>query len=334
MRIQGNGVGYLYVAGMVLGAVISDTLAQNIMEGYFQPLFIMLLSAIVQFLWLPFYRNIEWPSEGINKHIFVLAILWFLANYLNLYSLHYTSLSSNEVLTTMMAPWALFLSVLLMPKERHCIIFKSLAILLCLFGTLVIARSDNEQEQSRGMGDICILLSALSYGTFDVYLRYNFPENIDLRGIMVIMGAIVSIVMIPGIFISDLIGFETFHAPNLEQFAGLSLVVLTGSFLAEYCMVKAVMILSPFVASIGITLNVPISIMIDLVVNSLTLKWSFGIGATLCLGGFALVSSLEVPSVQAKLDDSNILRCKRNLNSYQAFELSDVNPHLINNSVI
>lgn len=332
--IQGNGVGYLYVAGMVLGAVISDTLAQNIMESYFQPLFVMLLSALVQFLWLPFYRTIEWPTEGINKHIYVLTVLWFITNYLNLYSLHYTSLSSNEVLTTMMAPWALFLSILLMPKERHCILFKSLAILLCLFGTLIIARSDNDQEQSRGMGDMCVLLSALSYGTFDVYLRYNFPENTDLRGIMVIMGAIVSVVMVPVIYISDLIGFEIFHAPNIEQFAGLSFVVMTGSFLAEYCMVKAVMILSPFVASIGITLNVPISIMIDLVVNSISLQWNFGIGAILCLGGFALVSSLEVPAVQSKLDDSKILCCKRKLESYEDFEMSDVNPHLINSSVI
>ena len=332
--IRVNGVGYLYVAGMVLGQVISDTIVQDIMESYFKPLFVMLLSALVQFIWLPFYRNIDWPTGGLNTHICILTILWFLATYLNLYSLHYTSLSSNEVLTTMMAPWALFLSILFMPKERHCIFFKSIAILLCLLGTLVIARSDDDSDESRGMGDIFILLSALSYGTFDVYLGYNFPQNTDLRGIMVIMGAIVSVIMVPVIYLSDLFGLETLHAPDLEQFTGLSFVVLTGSFLGEYCMVKAVMMLSPFVASIGITLNVPISILIDLVVNSISLKWSFGIGATLCLSGFALVSSLELPAVQAKLDDSNILRCRRRLDSYQSFELSDIDPQLIDNFVI
>lgn len=331
---QWNGVGYLYIAGMVIGAVFSDTLAQNIMGNYFQPLITMLLSAMVQFIWLPFYRTIVWPGPEMNKHLYVLTALWFFANYLNLYSLHFTALSSNEVLTTMMAPWALILSILLMPKERHCILFKSLAILLCLSGTFIIARADEDQEEGRVMGDLCIVLSALMYGTFDVYLRYNFAEDVDLRGIMIIMGSWTSLALLPVIYLCDLIGLETFNAPNLEQFVGLMFVVLSGSFMAEYCMAKAVMILSPFVASVGITLNVPLSIGIDALLNSVTFKWSFSIGAILCMSGFGLVSSLEIPSIQAKLDDSNILRCKRRLESYEAFEMNEVNPSLINKAVI
>ena len=66
-----------------------------------------------------------------------------------------------------------------------------------------------------------------------------------------------------------------------------------GYFLADYSIVKANILSSPVALTIGITLNIPISMVIDSFVYSLPPGWMKIVGSLVCVCGFVLVSVVE-----------------------------------------
>ena len=302
-------LGLLSIGGMVVGWVVSDTITQIAMTGFFHPLYIVQMAAFVQLLWLPFLKQIKWVEYNILIHAIPLAILWSSATYFNLSSLHKTTLSSNEVLTTLMAPWALVLSVIFCRNDRHCLIIKVIAIVFSFAGTFVITRTDEDSGSSRLLGDLYIIISAICLGTYDVYFRYYIPQETDVRAILIPMGLIVLIVTFPLQYIMDITDAEGLARPSGQDLGVLLAAVISGNFVADFCIAKACLLLTPFVVTIGVSLNVPISMGIDAIINSLDFEWQFIIGALFSILGFILAALTELETLKDKLDDGNLLKC-------------------------
>jgi drug/metabolite transporter (DMT)-like permease len=318
-------LGLLSIGGMVLGWVVSDTITQIAMTAFFQPLYIVQMAAFAQLLWLPFFKQIKWVGFNLLKHTLPLAALWSAATYFNLSSLHNTTLSSNEVLTTLMAPWALVLSVILFRAERHCLTVKVLAILFSFAGTFIITSTDEDSGQSRFLGDLYIIISAVCLGSYDVYFRYYIPQDTDVRAILIPMGLVVLIASFPLQYLLDITSAEPLARPSGKDLGVLFAAVISGNFVADFCIAKACLLLTPFVVTIGVSLNVPISMGIDAIIHSLNFEWQFMIGASCSLLGFVLAAMTELESMKQKLDDKNLIRCLKPKKDLKLLDFESIN---------
>ena len=304
-------VGLIYIGGMVLGAVLSDTISQIAMTDFYQPLYVVQMAAIAQLLWLVFFKKIQWVEFNLLKHTLPLGALWSAATYLNLSSLHYTTLSSNEVLSTLMAPWALLLSVILLKAERHCLIIKVLAIIFSFAGTFIITSTDDESAKSKLLGDIYMIISAVCMGTYEVYFKYYIPKDTDVRAMLIPMGSVVLIATYPLQYLLDITGAEPLARPSGKVLGVLFGAVICGNFVTDFCIANACLLLTPFLVTIGVSLIVPISIAIDAMFHSIDFEWQFIIGAILTLSGFIIAALTELESMKKKLDDKNFIRLFR-----------------------
>jgi drug/metabolite transporter (DMT)-like permease len=302
-------LGMLCIGGMVFGMCLSDTVTQIAMTDFYQPLYLVQMAALSQLLWLFFFKKIKWVDFKLLKHTFPLAALWSGATYMNVSSLHYTTLSSNEVLSTLMAPWALLLSVILLRAERYCLVIKVLALIFSFIGAFIITSTDDESAKSKLLGDLLMVSSAICMGSYEVYFRYFIPKDTDVRAILIPIGSVVLIATYPLQYILDISGAEQLARPAGKDLGVLFGAVICGNFLTDFCIANGCLLLSPFLVTIGVSLVVPISIVIDVILHSIEFEWQFIVGTIFTLTGFFLASMTTLESVKNKLDDKQFIRC-------------------------
>ena len=300
-------IGSAYVLGLNVGWVSSDAINQVVMVSDFVPLFITLIAAWATTLW--FVTLGSWWERGVKelvRHAPVMAGLWFTSTFLNLMSLHYTSLSSNEALTTVMAPCSLLLSIAVLPTQRKCVILKVATVGMSVGGVLLIIFSDTSESGGDGpLGDVLAVISACAYACYDVYLKVKFNSDTDLRPYLAVMGTTVVIVGLPVLLLVSSV------EPMVNFSPGNAALVITaavlGNLVGDFCMAKAVVYLSPFTATVGAAINVPISFAIDHFLHDRSFAGQFVGGAVLCVAAFILTAVVELEIVQEKCSDERIL---------------------------
>lgn len=288
-------LGVLYVLGLNLGWVVSDALNQVVLSTAFLPLFLLLLSAWSETLWLA--TTCCWTQRGLDGLLtrsFPMAVLWAGSSLLNLMSLHYTALSSNEAITTLMAPTSLLLSLIFIPQQRHSAFLKVCTVLLSISGVFLIILAD--LQTGEGLGDGFAVVSACSYAAYDVYLKKYMEEGADLRPYLGVMGVIVLIFGFPTLLLVS--NLEPLGSIRLFDALLMLLAALFGYFLADFCMAKAVLHLNPLSATLGSSLNVPISVCIDYFAHKRSFSAQFAGGTALCLLAFGLAAALELEIVR------------------------------------
>lgn len=151
---------------------------------------------------------------------------------------------------------------------------------------------------SEELGDLLGLLSAVGYGAYAVQTRVLCPHNESLYSMQILLGYIGFICMIamsPIALWQLLIGTESSAGPiDLPLVIFLSLVVkgLFDNVLSDYLWLRAVILTSATVATVGLGLTIPLAFASDIVfwhkTNVLTLESV--LGALFVLVGFVLVN--------------------------------------------
>ena len=70
----------------------------------------------------------------------------------------------------------------------------------------------------------------------------------------------------PGFIILDLMHWEAFRLPDSRTCAYLLLNGIVGTVLSDYLMARAVLLVSPVVVTIGLSLTIPISMVSDMII--------------------------------------------------------------------
>lgn len=293
-------LGVLYVLGLNLGWVASDAINQVVMTSAFVPLFLVMLAAWSETLW--FVAICAWEESKVwrlLRHALPMAVLWFTSSLFNLLSLHYTALSSDEAITTLMAPVSLTLSLLFIPQQRSHVVIKLLTVLLSVGGVLLIIFSDSQEGSDGPLGDGFAVISACAYAAYDVYVKKYMETETDLRPYLGTMGATVLITGFPVLLlVSDL---EPLGRVRWAEALLMLLAALVGYWVADFCMAKAVLHLSPLAATLGATINVPVSVCIDHFVHNRSFTAQFAGGALLCVLAFCFTAALELKPIQRLL---------------------------------
>ena len=235
------------------------------------------------------------------------CLLWFLANYFYNYGLLYASVTSSVVLSNTSPAWVYILSIsCLVPTavRQKFDWLCAVMVLVSMSGFALIALEDKKEEKDDDstsdkpiLGDVLSLVSAFSYAIYATYLQIKVPESeestFSFSYFLGFVGLCNDVLLIPLFIIFNYTGFETFEWPPQETLGLLAVNAFVGTFISDYCWSRSVVLLGPFVTTLGITITFPLSLLWDAMTNEASFTWLYGLGSILIFAAFGVIMTKE-----------------------------------------
>ncbi|KAJ0411610.1 hypothetical protein ATCC90586_004079 [Pythium insidiosum] len=236
---------------------------------------------------------------GIRSIIKISAIispLWFIANFTYNQSLNMTSVTSSTIVSSTSTVFTFLLSVCAL--REPFVWMKLVGVVLCMLGNITTifkdsgAASDASSAQDHVVGDLVALFAAFMYGVYTTAIRRLIPdeESVSIALFFGFLGVINFVVLFPFVV--------TFHYAGIESLSGLTseivlLLVLKGLFdnvLSDYLWARAVLLTSPTVATVGLSLTVPFAILSDYMFHQMVPGVVTLLASLLVVSGFVLIN--------------------------------------------
>jgi len=145
---------------------------------------------------------------------------------------------------------------------------------------------------SEVLGDLFALVSALCYAGYTVLLRYLVPD--EDRLVMPLFFGLVGlfniVLMWPFGLILALTGVEPFAFPQGMVILWLFVNGLIGTVLSDYLWLWSVLLTSPLIATLGLSLTIPLAMLSDWVFNHASFAALYIVGSLLVILGFLVVN--------------------------------------------
>mmetsp|Transcript_40655 Transcript_40655/g.107491 ORF Transcript_40655/g.107491 Transcript_40655/m.107491 type:complete len:393 (-) Transcript_40655:239-1417(-) len=301
---HGRVLGFAMLFSTVLLWVGSSALVQTVFNGdlhYGKPLFVTLFNSATSAIWLlPRLATASLTVGSLASVVKLSAtvgLLWLCSAAIFNISLEYTSVATNTVLSSTTSVFTFLLSLLICKDTFR---WSSLgAAVLSLLGCSVVACQvpQNIQEDAvtnSVLGDVLALTSAGMFALSSVLLRRFAPEDLDLGSYMGVTG-LIALGLAPGLlYAAHVRGLEQFSLPERATLAALIVNALFGCTLANYLYNSALLLLSPLVANICLSLSIPVSALMDealLGQHRFSATWALGAAVT-TLG--AVIAALDL----------------------------------------
>ncbi|KAI8343518.1 hypothetical protein BC941DRAFT_411611 [Chlamydoabsidia padenii] len=238
---------------------------------------------------------------------FAFCILWFFANYTTNASLAYTSVGSSTILASMSGLFTLGFGAMF--NVEKITVVKLLSVCTSFVGVILVSYSDQNTYPSNDptdatltpsptissalIGDILALLGALFYGGYTTLLKVRIGDEsrINMPLFFGFVGAFNVLLLWPVFPLLDWLGIETFQLPYSPT---LWIIVLLnafiGTFLSDYLWLLAMLMTSPLVVTLGISLTIPLALFGDIVFKNFVPQIQYTMGALLVVVGFVSVN--------------------------------------------
>ncbi|SAM07128.1 hypothetical protein [Absidia glauca] len=237
---------------------------------------------------------------------FAFCILWFFANYTTNASLAYTSVGSSTILASMSGLFTLGFGAMF--NVEKITVVKLISVCTSFVGVILVSYSDQNPLPSNDptgattttppvssalIGDILALLGALFYGCYTTMLKVRIGDEsrIDMPLFFGFVGAFNVLLLWPVFPLLDWLGIETFQLPFTPT---LWIIVLLnafiGTFLSDYLWLLSMLMTSPLVVTLGISLTIPLALFGDIVFKNFVPQVQYAMGALLVVIGFVSVN--------------------------------------------
>ncbi|XP_037950307.1 solute carrier family 35 member F5 [Teleopsis dalmanni] len=228
------------------------------------------------------------------KTALLFCVLWFFANYLFQISLEWgetamvTLLSSSSSLFTLVLA-AFFPSA----TGDKFTITKFIAVAMNIGGVVTVTISDIE-DANFSRSALLALFSAFFYAAYLVFVKRksDTEEKIDIPLFFGFVGLWNMLLMWPIFFILNFLKIEKFELPNQNQFAVLFLNGLVGTVISEALWLWGCFLTSSLIGTIAMSLQIPLSIVFDLLLKRKPYSPMFYIGSVPIFIALILVSLL------------------------------------------
>lgn len=269
------------------------------------------------------------------------CMLWFLANYLVAACLEYTSVASSTILTSTSSIWTLLFGALVRVEQfswkKFTGVMASLAGII-LISTVDLSRKDNDDNRGNfphkskseiALGDAMAFGSAVMYGIYAVVMkkRIGNEDRVNMPLFFGLVGLFNMVLLWPGFFILHFTGIEKFELPPTKKVAAIVLVSLflslpitpdptmnsnshsaqqsnsTASFISDYCWAYAMLLTTPLVTTVGLSLTIPLSLIGQMILSHQYSSALYWVGALIVLLSFLFInheSKEEVEPPQAR----------------------------------
>lgn len=243
-------------------------------------------------------------AEQTRSIALFLAPIFLLSNYTFNIGLANTSVASSSTISTLSTLFGLLLGTLT-GVERFSFT-KLAAALLTVGGVAIVSWSDNTQRGAATLlGDGVSVLSAFVFGLYATQLKNRVPSEHCASMAMMLgyMGAYVAVLGWPLLFFLHWTNVETFAVPSGRIVALLALNALVGTVLSEYLWARSVALTTPVIATLALSLTLPLSLVSDVFFLGKHFSWTYYTGVALVLAGFVSANVEEAQSSSAAVPE-------------------------------
>lgn len=234
------------------------------------------------------------------------CFLWFFANYFSVACLEYTTVGSATILTSTSSIWTLLCGTIV--GVEHFSVRKLVGVLASLVGvglisSIDVAGGDNEDRGSFphktaheiAIGDILALISAVIYGIYCVVLKKRIGDEsrVNMPLFFGLVGLLNLLFMWPGFFILHWADIERFQMPPTAWITGIIAVNSTSSLVSDYCWAFAMLLTSPLIVTVGLSLTIPLSLIGQMLLSATYTGWMYWLGAAVVVGSFIFINHQE-----------------------------------------
>ncbi|KAK9682905.1 hypothetical protein RND81_10G105700 [Saponaria officinalis] len=247
-------------------------------------------------------RGSELDLWKTAKYSPYLMPIWFFTEYLSSSALANTSVASTTVLTSTSGLFALFFGALLGQDSINSV--KLVAVFVSMAGVTLTtvgktwapdtSFSVSEDGNHNIIGDVYGLMSAMLYGLFTVLLKKSSGSDgneVDVQKFFGYIGLFALLGFWWLVWPLQLIGIEPeFKFPKPSTAKTVLLNGFVGNFISDYIWAVSVVWTSPLVATLGMTLTIPLAMVADMVIHGRHYSLIYSIGCILVLAGFVLAN--------------------------------------------
>ncbi|RLN88825.1 hypothetical protein BBJ28_00002885 [Nothophytophthora sp. Chile5] len=224
----------------------------------------------------------------------IISPLWFVANFTYNESLNLTSVSSSTIVSSTSTVFTFLLSVCAL-KEPF-VWLKLGGVILCMAGNISTIFNDkvsgDDGATDHVFGDLVALFAAFMYGVYTTAIRRLIPdeESVSISLFFGFIGIINMVCLLPFVLFFHYSGVESLSGLTLEILLLIGVKGLFDNVLSDYLWARAVLLTSPTVATVGLSLTVPLAIVADFWFHGMLPSNVTLLASALVISGFVLIN--------------------------------------------
>ena len=223
---------------------------------------------------------------------------------------------------TRLGIWTLLFGALI--SVENFTVKKLAGVLASLAGIVLISTVDlsADNDRNRGsfphkshaqiaVGDILALASAIFYGLYTVLMKKRIGDEtrVNMPLFFGFVGLLNLLLLWPGFFILHYSGVEEFEVPPTRRIWAIILVCViwyvkirintpdaqqinsATSLVSDFCWAYAMLLTSPLIVTVGLSLSIPLSLIGQMIINSQQSSFAYWIGAGVVFLSFVFINN-------------------------------------------
>lgn len=179
--------------------------------------------------------------------------------------------------------------------------------------TPTVAPDEGDGLARSVLGDFLAIASAFGYAAYALWLRVRVPADMEKDYPMSLMFGFVGLVVLiagwPIVFITHFAGAEVVSMPSAHVMLLIITNSLVGTNLSDIMWANAVVLTSPLVATLGLGLTVPISMLSETFICGCSFSPPYVVGAVMILFGFTLANLIAGGVIDESMVADTLTRC-------------------------